>query len=406
MDISRKDFLKGLAGAGMAPTFAGAMAPALAEAQAASTASPKQARIADLEVFPFTMQSKEVFRISIGTLTAENVLVRVRTEDGMWGWGESSPFSAVTGDTQATNLAASKMLAGIVKGKDPFDLAQIVTEMDASTTGEPGIKAAFEMAIWDICGKLANRPVRCLLGNYRNSFETDLTVYLDNPQVMAEKALSVVNRGFKCVKVKLGETPAVDIDRIRRVREKIGKEPRIRIDANQGWSPNDAVRALKGIDAYDVQFCEQPVRYWDWEGLRFVRERSPIAIMADESVHSPHDAITAVRRDAVDMINIKLMKTGGILQAVRVAHIADAAGMNCMLGCMNETRVALTAAAHVVCSQRNVLWADLDAFNEHNIDPVIGGMQLKEGVLHAPDTPGLGLEIDPDWLKTLRPAAL
>ena len=404
MGISRKDFLKGLAAAGVAPTLAGAVTPGLAEAQASSGATPKQARIADVEAFPFTMQSKEVFRISLGTLTAENILVRMRTEDGVTGWGESSPFSAVTGDTQATNLAASKMLAGIVKGKDPFDLARIVTEMDAATTGEPGIKAAIEMAIWDICGKLANRPVRCLLGNYRDSFETDLTVYLDDPQVMADKALSVVNRGFKCVKVKLGETPGADIERIRRVRQKIGKEPRIRIDANQGWTPNDAVRALKGIDAYDVQFCEQPVRYWDWEGMRFVRERSPIAIMADESVHSPHDAITAVRRDAVDMINIKLMKTGSILQAVRVAHIADAAGMNCMLGCMNETRVALTAAAHVVCSQRNVLWADLDAFTEHNIDPVIGGMQLKDGVIHAPSTPGLGLDIDPEWLKTLRAA--
>jgi L-alanine-DL-glutamate epimerase-like enolase superfamily enzyme len=404
MGISRKDFLKGLAAAGMAPTLAGAATPGLAEAQESSGATPKQARIADVEAFPFTMQSKEVFRIALGTLTAENVLVRVRTEDGVTGWGESSPFSAVTGDTQATNLAASKMLAGIVKGKDPFDLARIVTEMDAATTGEPGIKAAIEMAIWDICGKLANRPVRCLLGNYRDSFETDLTVYLDDPQVMSDKALSVVNRGFKCVKVKLGEAPAADIERIRRMREKIGKEPRIRIDANQGWTPNDAVRALKGIDAYDVQFCEQPVRYWDWEGMRFVRERSPIAIMADESVHSPHDAITAVRRDAVDMINIKLMKTGSILQAVRVAHIADAAGMNCMLGCMNETRVALTAAAHVVCSQRNVLWADLDAFTEHKIDPVIGGMQLKDGVIHAPATPGLGLDIDSEWLKTLRAA--
>jgi L-alanine-DL-glutamate epimerase-like enolase superfamily enzyme len=404
MALSRKSFLKGLAGAGMAPGLFGLGTLALANARASSSATPKQARIADVEVFPFTMQSKEVFRISLGTLTAENVLVRLRTDEGVVGWGESSPFAAVTGDTQATNLAAAKLIAGIVKGKDPFDLARIVSEMDAATTGEPGIKAAVEMAIWDICGKLANRPVRSLLGNYRDSFETDLTVYLDDPHVMAEKASSVVSRGFKCVKVKLGESAAADIERIRSVRERVGKEPRIRIDANQGWSPNEAVRALKGIDAYDVQFCEQPVRYWDWEGLRFVRERSPIPIMADESVHSPHDAIQAVRRDAVDMINIKLMKTGGILQAVSVARIADAADMNCMLGCMSETRVALTAAAHVVCSQRNVLWADLDAFTEHNLDPVIGGMQLKDGIIHAPTTPGLGLDIDPAWLRTLRVA--
>jgi L-Ala-D/L-Glu epimerase / N-acetyl-D-glutamate racemase len=404
MDTSRRGVLKALAGAGMAPILWGAVTPALAEARASSGATPRQVRIADMEVFPFTMQSKQVFRISLGTLTTENVLIRLRTEDGVTGWGESSPYSAVTGDTQATNLAASKMLAGIVKGKDPFDLALITTEMDAATTGEPSIKAAVEMAIWDICGKLANRPVRCLLGNYRDAFETDLTVYLDESHIMAEKAQAIVNRGFKCVKIKLGESAVADIERIRSVRENIGKEPRIRIDANQGWSPDEAVRALKGIAAFDVQFCEQPVRYWDWEGMRFVRDRSPIPIMADESVHSPHDAVTAIRLGAADMINIKLMKTGGILQAAWVARIADAANVNCMLGCMTETRIGLTAAAHVVCSQRNVLWADLDAFTEHNIDPVIGGMQLKDGVIHAPTTPGLGLDIDPDWLKTLRKA--
>ncbi|HZP02830.1 MAG TPA: dipeptide epimerase [Terriglobia bacterium] len=404
MAISRKGFLGSLLGLGLATRFFEKALPALTEARQASSATPRQSRIAEMEVFPFTMQSKEVFRISLGTLTAQNVLVRLRTEDGLVGWGESSPFSAVTGDTQATNLAAAKLLEGIVKGEDPFNLARIVTAMDAATTGEPGIKAAVEMAIWDICGKLSNRPVRCLLGNYRDSFETDLTVYLDDPRIMAEKARSAVNRGFKCVKVKVGTTAAEDIERVRSVRESIGKEPRIRIDANQGWTANEAVRALKGIDPYDVEFCEQPVPYWDWEGLRFVRERSPIPIMADESVHNPHDAITAVRRDAVDTINIKLMKTGGILQAVWVARIADAADMKCMLGCMNETRVALTAAAHVVCSQRNALWADLDAFTEHNIDPVIGGMQLKDGIIHAPSTPGLGLDIDPAWLKTLRAA--
>jgi L-alanine-DL-glutamate epimerase-like enolase superfamily enzyme len=404
MDITRKGFLKSLAGAGLAAGLWGQGPPAPAEAQEAFGATPQQARIADVQAFPFGMESKEIIRNALGTMSAENVLVRLRTADGLVGWGESSPYPPVTGDTQATNVAAGKLLAGIVRGKNPFDVARIITEMDAAITGEPGIKAALEMAIWDICGKLAGQPVRCLLGNFRDSFETDLTVYLDEPSIMAEKARSVVERGFKCVKVKLGESAAVDIERIRTVRERIGKEPKIRIDANQGWTANEAVRALKGIDLYNVQFCEQPVHYWDWEGMKFVREHSPIPIMADESVHSPHDAIQAVRRDAVDMINIKLMKTGGILQAVWVARIADAADMKCMLGCMSETRVALTAAAHVVCSQRNVLYADLDAFTEHRIDPIIGGMQVKDGIIHVPTTPGLGLDIDPAWLKTLRAA--
>jgi L-alanine-DL-glutamate epimerase-like enolase superfamily enzyme len=401
MNVTRKGFLKGVAGV----AGAGSLIPrVLTQAKETSNATPKRARIKDLEVFPFAMEAKEVIRIAIGTMSAENVLVRLRTADGLVGWGESSPFAPITGDTQATNVAAAKLLAEIVRDKDPFDLARIVAEMDAATAGQPGIKAAVEMAIWDICGKLAGLPVRCLLGSYRDSFETDLTVYLDDPHIMAEKAQSVADRDFKTIKVKLGDSAAADIERVRVVREKVGNDVKLRIDANQGWTPSEAVRALKGIDKYNVQFCEQPVPCWDWEGMKFVRNNSPIAIMADESVHNPHDAIEAVRRGAADMINIKLMKAGGILQSVRIAQIAEAADMRCMLGCMTETRLALTAAAHVVCSQRNVLYADLDAFTEHRIDPVVGGMQVKDGIIRLPETPGLGLDIDPAWLKTLRAA--
>jgi L-alanine-DL-glutamate epimerase-like enolase superfamily enzyme len=259
------------------------------------------------------------------------------------------------------------------------------------------------MAIWDICGKIAGQPVVHLLGQYRNSFDTDRTVYLDKADVMAQKAKEIAGEGFKVVKVKLGESPEADIERMRTIRQAVGPDIRIRTDANQGWTPNEAVRALRGLDPYKIEFCEQPVLYSDWEGMSFVRQHVGIPIMADESVHSAADAIEAVRRDAVDMINIKLMKSGGILGAVRIAHIADGADMKCMLGCMSETRVALTAAAHVVMSQKNVLYADLDAFTEHKIDPVIGGMALKDGTLTLPDKPGLGLDIDPSWLKTLKP---
>jgi L-alanine-DL-glutamate epimerase-like enolase superfamily enzyme len=404
MEITRKGFLKGIAGAAMATGLFGRVPAGLAEARETSTATPKQVRIVNLEVFPFNMEAKQVIRIALGTMSAENVLVRLSTADGLVGWGESSPYSPVTGDTQATNVAMAKKLAEIVRGKDPFDIGRIIAEMDAATTGEPAIKAAVEMAIWDLCGKLAGRPVCSLLGNYRDSFETDITVYLDRPETMAEKAQAIVDSGVKTVKVKVGETPEADIERLRTVRDKVGKDITLRIDANQAWTPNQAVRALKGLDKYDIQLCEQPVAYWDWDGLKFVHNNSAIPIMADESVHNPHDAIEAVRREAVDMINIKLMKSGGILQAVHIAQIAEAANMKCMLGCMNETRVGLTAAAHVVLSQRNVLYADLDTFTEHKVDPVIGGMQVKDGIVRLTGKPGLGLDIDPAWLKTLRAA--
>jgi L-alanine-DL-glutamate epimerase-like enolase superfamily enzyme len=401
MEVTRKGFLKGLASAVVAGGFLGRTTGVLAQAQSA-TGTHRQTRIADVTIWPFSIQQKETMRIAIGSMGADNVLIRLRTNDGVIGWGESSPFTPVMGETQTTDAAMAKHLAEIVKGRDPFTISKIALDMDNFAPGNPGIKAAFEMALWDIAGRIANQPVCCMLGNFRDSFLTDRTVYLDTPSVMAEKAKKIVDQGFKVVKVKLGELPEYDAERLGAVRAAVGPKINLRIDANQGWTASTAVHGLKLLEQYRVEFCEQPVPYWDWEGMKFVRDHSPIPIMADESVHTPHDAVEAIRRDACDMINIKLMKSGGILNAMRIAQIADAANMKCMLGCMSEMRVALTAAAHVVLASPNALYADLDAFTEYASDPVIGGMELHDGALSVPDKPGLGLDIDPAWLKTLR----
>jgi len=403
MTLSRKEFLWGMGGGAAAAGLGRWMPGGLARA-AGKAESARAAKIAGVEVFPLSMTLKQVMKIALATpFTADNVLVRLRTSDGVVGYGESSPYSAVMGETQASDIALAKPLAVIVKGRDPFTLPQIVDAMTAFSPTSPGITAAFEMALWDICGKIAGQPVYRLLGAARESFETDQTVYLDAPAVMSEKAQEIAKRGFKNIKVKLGETPENDIARMRAVREAVGPGVALRTDANQAWTVSDAIRALRALEPFAVQFCEQPVPAWDWAGLKKVRDGSPVPIMADESIHTPHDAITGIRQDALDMINIKLMKSGGILQAVRLAHVAAAANLPCMMGCMNETRVALTAAAHVVMSQEIIRYADLDAFLEHTDDPVVGGMRVKAGAVTLPDAPGLGLDVDPAFLKKLQP---
>jgi L-alanine-DL-glutamate epimerase-like enolase superfamily enzyme len=188
---------------------------------------------------------------------------------------------------------------------------------------------------------------------------------------------------------------------MRAIRGAVGPDIGLRVDANQGWSPANAVVALRGLEPFNVQFCEQPVPYWDWEGLKFVRGKVAVPVMADEAIHSPHDVIDGIRRDAMDMINIKLMKSGGILPGLRIATIADAANIQCMVGCMSETRIALTAAAHLVFSQRNIRYADLDSFLLAESDPVVGGMQVTKGVVQLPDAPGLGVDLEPAFMKRL-----
>jgi L-alanine-DL-glutamate epimerase-like enolase superfamily enzyme len=376
-------------------------------AGAAQVDRPARRRVvAAADVFPYTIPQAQPMKIALATpLTADNVLVRLRTADGETGLGESSPYSAVMGETQASDLVLGRRLADFVKGHDPFDLPRIVEAMDGFAAHAPGIKAAFEMAIWDLCGKIAGLPVHRLLGSYRDSFETDQTVYLDTPAAMAEKAAAIAGNGFRCIKVKIGQAPELDIARMKAVRDAVGPAVRLRTDANQGWTVPDAIRALRALEPFGLEFCEQPVPAWDWVGMKRVRGSVPIAIMADEAVDTPHDAITGVQHDAMDMINIKLMKCGGILQAVRLAHVAGAANLPCMIGCMSESRLALTAAAHVVLSQPIVRFADLDAFLEHDVDPVIGGMQVKAGVVTVPDAPGLGLDVDPAFLKKLQPVS-
>jgi L-alanine-DL-glutamate epimerase-like enolase superfamily enzyme len=150
-----------------------------------------------------------------------------------------------------------------------------------------------------------------------------------------------------------------------------------------------------------IQFCEQPVLASDTAGLKAVRSQSPITIMADEALFGPADAIKLIRAEACDTFNIKLMKAGGMLNSIRIAHIADAANMRCMVGCMLETRLGLTAAAHVVASQANIIYADLDGSADQTIDPIVDGITVQAGTLTLPEKPGLGCDVDPAFVKKL-----
>jgi L-alanine-DL-glutamate epimerase-like enolase superfamily enzyme len=219
---------------------------------------------------------------------------------------------------------------------------------------------------------------------------------------MAKRAKEFVERGFRTIKVKVGQSPQLDEARIKAIRESIGEGPAIRIDANQGWTVPQAIEALRRLEKYRIEFCEQPVAAGDIDGLRLVREESPIPIMADESLFLPADAIKLIKAGACDYFNIKVMKAAGLANSIRIAHIAEAANIRCMLGCMVESRLALTAAAHVMAAKENIVFADLDGFTSHTVDPIIGGMKLDGGKITLPETPGLGCDVDPAFLKKLR----
>jgi L-alanine-DL-glutamate epimerase-like enolase superfamily enzyme len=404
MAFSRKQFMKTLGLGALGMTLPAKWGDARTKVEAAA-AGATPLKIKDVEVYYFDIDLVEPFTISLGTVTSTNgVLVRVLTDAGIVGLGESCPFQPITGETQETNIAAARSIRDMLKGKDPLAIEAANRTIGAFVHSNPSIVAAYDMALYDILGKVAGLPVFRLLGGDKTTFETDVTTGIDTMAKMVQSAKDHVAAGFKTLKVKMGHDPDEDVAHLRAIREAVGDGISLRVDANQGYTVPQAIYALKKIEPLRIQFCEQPVVYSDISGLRQVREESPIPIMADEALFSPTDALKLIKADACDFFNIKLMKAGGMTNSLRIATIAEAANIRCMLGCMNETRLALTAAAHVHAAARNIVYADLDGYFSHVVDPIVGGMTVKGGMITLPETPGLGADVDPAYLKKLKKA--
>jgi L-alanine-DL-glutamate epimerase-like enolase superfamily enzyme len=203
----------------------------------------------------------------------------------------------------------------------------------------------------------------------------------------------------KIIKVKLGKKGKEDVERIRLIREAVGPEIQLRIDANQGWDYDTAIETLQALGKYDIQYCEQPIPHQLDPLLPALRKQSPIKIMADESVFDHHDAIRLMDADAIDYVNIKLAKSGGILEAKKIADVTSERGIACMLGGMLESRLALTAKVHFAMSHDNIIFYDLDTCLLGQLeDPVVGGARYDNYFLHVTDEPGIAADIDEAFL--------
>ena len=350
-------------------------------------------RITKVEVYKVTLRYREVFRIALGASSrTTNLIVKIYTDEGMMGIGESCPSRRITHDSIETNLEALELLAPKLIGVDPTRI-EYIHKLFRKVYGNPSIKAALDMAMHDIIGKAAGLPVYKLLGGFRSEIVTDITIGIKSPKEMAKAAVNLVEKGFRTLKLKVGVDPDEDVERIKAVRDSVGGDIAIRIDANQGWSVREAIDVLNKVYRYDIQLCEQPVKYNDLEGMARVKERSPIPIMADESVHDAKDAIKLVKLNAADVVNIKLMKCGGLHEAIKIASICESAGISNMIGCMGESRIAITASVHLAMALENIIYCDLDS-DLLNLDEVVaeGGASIEGDVRRVPDAPGLGIK--------------
>lgn len=343
------------------------------------------------------------FTIATGTMHyAQNTFIRMHTSDGLYGVGECSAFPMIAGETQSTCFEMAKDFAALWKGKDESDIDSRLDELDAFTAFNRTIKSAFDMALFDLAAKRAGQPLYKYLNGAIKPLQTDLTIGIASPEDMAIKAKEFIKSGVEILKVKLGKDATTDIQRIRLIREAVGTGPKIRVDANQGWTFDEAKMVLQAIAAYGVEFCEQPMRYWNDALLPELRRHSPVKIMADESVFDHHDAIRLINSSSCDYINIKFAKSGGIREAIRINEVAAAAGIPCMMGGMLESRVALTAFAHFACAQDNIIFYDMDTcMLGHQVDPVTGGVRYNNYFVELPDAPGIGADVEESFLAGL-----
>lgn len=352
-------------------------------------------KITNIKVDTVEVPLVEPFTISLGTIThAKSAIVKVETDEGVFGYGEGGPGILITGETLEGTVECIKVFEKALIGTDPTDLEKVYWILDRAAAHAPCGKTAIDMACYDILGKKANLPVYKLLGGYSNKIETDITVGIDTPEYMASKAAQFVKMGFDTIKTKVGTTTNEDVARVKAIREAVGPNVKIRLDANQGWSAKQAIQIIDRLDEYDIELIEQPVPYYDFDGLEYVTKNSKVLIMSDEACFNAKDALRLVERRAVDVVNIKLMKCGGIREALKINAICETAGIECMLGCMvEETNLGVTAAASLGAATKNITRADLDAtftLSELMFEGGIGTEVKKELIL--PEEPGFGFK--------------
>ena len=336
------------------------------------------------------------FKTALRTVSSvEDVIVELHTDTGAVGYGEAPPTGVITGDTTGAILGAIRdHIAPAILGRDLDEFEDLTAAVQKALVHNTSAKAAVDMALWDLLGQKYSAPVYRMLGGARSNIVTDITISVNPPEEMARDARTAIRRGYDCLKVKVGIDPELDVARLTAVREAVGRDVKLRIDANQAWNAKQAVRILDQMQekGLNIEFVEQPVPAADLEGMQYVTRHASVPVLADESVFSPADALRIMQTGAADFVNIKLMKCGGITNALRIASAAEVYGVECMIGCMLEAKISVNAAVELACAKKIITKVDLDGPVLCSEDHILGGAVFDEKNITVSDAPGMGIQ--------------
>lgn len=361
-------------------------------------------KIERVDIYQLDVALSHPTHTPIGVLDAcRNIAVKITADSGLYGWGEGSPFPCITGDSQASNYQTAQQLTKYILGKNPLAIEARMLEINRLTVGEPSIRSAFDMSLYDLAAKAGKMPLYQFLGGERRQLSTDCTIGLqESVGETVALAQSILDKNFKAIKMKVGRSGLQDVEHVRAVRKLVGPDVAIKIDSNQGWDYPTAVANINAMAPLNLQYSEQPLKAWDHTNLARLRNNVELPICADESVFTDKDALILIKLEAADYLNIKLGKAGGIHTGLKINALAEAADVRCMIGCFAESRLALSAAAHLAMARPNICFLDLDSAYKQVQDPVQGGMTYDDqvgGVIHLPDTYGHGALFDESFLE-------
>lgn len=354
-------------------------------------------KIEQIETFRVAVPLVKPFKTALRTVTvADSVFVKITCDNGITGWGEAPPTVVITGDSMSSiESAIHQVIAPFIKNKSLLNYELLFQGLKTAMVGNSSAKAAVDMALYDCLAQYCKLPLYQFLGGHKKEIETDFTVSVNGPEEMGDDAVSYIGQGFNVLKVKVGKDDiATDLERIKEIRNRVGSGIKIRLDANQGWTPKDAIRAIRRLEdsGLNIELVEQPVKADDIEGLKQVTDHVETLIMADESIFTPKQAFQVLKTRSADLINIKLMKSGGIYQAQIINQLAETCGVECMVGSMIETHLGITAAAHFAASKQNITRFDFDAPLMLAKNIIDGGIQYNQRFITLPNEPGLGIK--------------
>lgn len=349
-------------------------------------------KITNIEYFRLDMPLAIPYTIAYETISkTSNVILKINTDKGVTGWGCAAPDAEVTGETpeEVIHNIETKIM-GILTGQSPFQLARLTHQLKQLCPDESSTRAMVDMALYDLLARKAKLPLYQLLGGFRKEIPTSITIGILPLHETMQQTEYYLKKGFTIIKLKGGLHLEEDIEKILKMREKFGHEFLIRFDANQGYTPVQAIEFVDKTKNADIEILEQPTKQKKEEQMGMVTQSVGIPVMADESIKTLKDAFRLASNNLIDMVNIKIQKVGGILESQHINSVAKAAGMEVMVGCIDECALGISAGLHFALSRPNIEYADLDGHLDLLEDPFTNLFDLKNGVLYPSTAAGLG----------------